>query len=450
MRLAIPVAVKRMIILGLMALLISSCTPSDYSRPPAYELVGQWIDLTLHILQYTPANSPTFAARSLGYIGLTMYESCVPGLPSHLSMARALQGLDSLPLPETSQSYDWALSLNAGQAEILRLVYQQTSDENKYKIDSLEARLMHSLLLSDEQQVQRSVTFGREIARAIYQWSTTDGGHRGYLKNFDKTLVLPTHPGAWQPPWFAQSFSHFPLHPHWGQNRTFVAENSRLPLPVMITYDTTPGSLYHQQFMAVYEQEKNLTIEQKQAAIWWSDDPDDTCTPPGHSYYLAGLVLKQKRPDLITCAETMARLGLALADAFTNCWKWKYHFFSERPNTFITRFIDPEWESFWPDPPFPAFPSGHAIQAGAAATIMEQLYGPDITLTDSLHLRRVRDRLRQVDFVPRSFTSFWQIAQETANSRFYGGIHTPQDNDVGLAQGKIIASNVNKLPWRRD
>lgn len=437
-------------ILGLVALLISTCRPSQNQPPTAQQLVGQWIDLTLHILQYTPANSPTFASRSLGYIGLTMYESVVPGFPDHRSMAGVLADLDSLPTPSSTMTYDWAQALNAGQAEILRLIYAQTSEANKQKIDSLETHLKRSLGTVDAQVLHRSITFGQEVARALFAWSTTDGGHRGYLKNFDKSLVFPSHPGAWQPPLFAQSFSHFPLHPHWGENRTFVVQNNSLPLPQMIAYDTTSGSPYRQQFMEVYEHEKKLTMAEKQAAIWWSDDPDDTCTPPGHSYYLAGMVLKQKQPDLITCAETMARLGLALADAFTNCWKWKYHFFSERPNTFITRCIDANWESFWPDPPFPAFPSGHAIQAGAAAIIMEALYGPNITLVDSLHVKRGKDRLRQVDFVPRTYTSFWQIAEETANSRFYGGIHTRQDNEVGLAQGEIIASHVNALPWRRN
>ena len=61
---------------------------------------------------------------------------------------------------------------------------------------------------------------------------------------------------------------------------------------------------------------------------------------------------------------------MSVADAFVKCWKWKYHFFSERPNTFVPEFIDKKWESFWPDPPFPSFPSGHAIQASAAVTAL--------------------------------------------------------------------------------
>jgi len=141
---------------------------------------------------------------------------------------------------------------------------------------------------------------------------------------------------------------------------------------------------------------------------------------------------------------------MAVADAFIKCWKWKYHFFSERPNTFIPQFIDQEWESFWPDPPFPAFPSGHAIQAAAAAVVLEDLYGQSFTFVDSSHVGRERDELRDVDFRERSFDTFWGVAQETADSRFYGGIHTPQDNNIGLENGRRIARNVNELKWKKD
>jgi membrane-associated phospholipid phosphatase len=142
-------------------------------------------------------------------------------------------------------------------------------------------------------------------------------------------------------------------------------------------------------------------------------------------------------------------VGLTVADAFTDCWKWKYHFFSERPNTYITQFIDPEWESFWPDPPFPAFPSGHAIQAAATATVLTDLFGDNFAFTDSAHVGRPRDELRGVEFRARSFGSFWDFAVETANSRFYGGIHTPQDNQAGQDAGVLIGKNVNGLVWRK-
>lgn len=413
------------------------------------EVATKWADLTLDITKNTPANSPTFASRCFGYIGLTMYESIVHGDEDYQSLAGQLNGLASLPKPEENKNYNWQLSFNAAQAEIIRRIYIQTSDNNKQKIDSLEALLYHSIGQSIEEDAikERSVNYGKAIAQSIFEWSKTDGGHRGYLNNFDKTYTHPTHIGAWKPPLYAQSFSHHPLHPYWGENRTFVAKNGELPNPKMVEYDTSRQSAYHQEFVQVYEKEKALTQAEKEAAIWWSDDPDSTFTPPGHSYYIASLTIQAKQPSLIKCAATYAHVGMASADAFILCWRWKYHFFTERPNTFIPTFMDQEWESFWPDPPFPSFPSGHAIQAAASATVLADLFGNDFQFTDDAHANRHRDELRDTEFKPRSYNSFWEVAQETADSRLYGGIHTPLDNQVGLEEGVKIGKHISGLNW---
>ncbi len=431
-------------------LCLGGCHEKSAPELTQEDVVMEWSKMALYITRYTPANSPTFASRGFGYIGLTMYESVVNGYEPYQSMAGQLNGLGELPKPDTGMRYDWVLSLNAAQAAIIKNIYLQTSDENKTRIDSLESIVYSQFAYgTDRETAERSVAYGKSVAEAIFEWSKTDGGHRGYLKNFDKTAQFPSGPGSWQPPLFGQSFSHYPLHPHWGDNRTFVKENAALPLPERIPYDTVPGSPYYEEFMEVYKKEQELTQQEKEAAIWWGDDPDVTFTPPGHSYYLATMAMEEKRPPLIQCAQVYAQVGMATADAFINCWKWKYHFFSERPNTFIPRYIDPEWQSFWPDPPFPAFPSGHAIQAAAAARVLEANFGGKFHFVDRAHEGRERDEVRDTDFTIREFDSFWEAARETADSRFYGGIHTPWDNTVGLEEGTKIAGNIIALRWKK-
>ena len=431
---------------------LASCRQENEKIPEDFELATAWADLTNYITKNTPANTPTFASRCFGYIGLTMYESVVNGYPEYQSIAPQLSGLGNLPLPQKGVAYNWQLALNAGQAEILRNIYIQTSDKNKAKIDSLGDHFasLFKKIDQDDSIANRSIQYGKKIAQQIFELSKTDGGHRGYLKNFDKKLVFAEKPGCWRPPLYAQSFSHFPLHPHWGKNRTFLAVDSAIAAPEFIPFDTMPGSAYYKQFIQVYEKEKILKQAEKEAAIWWSDDPDVTFTPPGHSYYFGTIAIRKMRPPMIRCAETYARLGMAVADAFRNCWKWKYQFFTERANTYVPQHIDVQWESFWPDPPFPAFPSGHAIQASAAATVLTDLYGDNFAFTDSAHVGRPRDEIRNTDFKARHFNSFWQAAEETAMSRFYGGIHTPQDNARGLEKGKVIGNNVNQLNWKKN
>ncbi|MEM0995387.1 MAG: phosphatase PAP2 family protein [Bacteroidota bacterium] len=430
-------------------MLIASCQKKELVPIADHELATAWADMTLYITKHTPANSPTFASRCLGYIGLTMYECVVHGDTQYHSLVGQLNELNALPKPDASETYDWRIALNAGQASILKNIYIQTADSNKVRIDSLERAILDRLLLEEQTEAltKRSIAYGQAVAERIFEWSKSDGGHRGYLRNFDKSLTFPNLPGGWKPPLYAQSFSHHPLHPHWGKNRTFLSANALLSTPEMIPFDTAASSAYYQQHLAVYEKEKILTQAEKEAAIWWSDDPDETFSPGGHSYYIANGVVKAKQPELIKSAATFARVGISIADAFILCWKWKYYFFSERPNTFVPKFIDETWESFWPDPPFPAFPSGHAVQAGAAAQVLIGLYGNSFQFTDNAHLGRERDELRETDFIPRQFNSFWEVAEETAESRFYGGIHTEQDNNRGLEKGKAIGENVNQLNW---
>ncbi|PCJ98730.1 MAG: phosphoesterase [Flavobacteriaceae bacterium] len=430
-------------------LLCYSCNNSKKETYTEQDVSILWSEMAIYITQYTPANSPTYASRCFGYIGLSQYESIVNGYPTHQSIADQLNGLGDLPKPEHETSYNWLLSLNAAQASIIKKLYNQTSDENKAKIDSLEHAIQVSFSrnMTDEQIINRSIAYGRKISETIYEWAKSDGGHRAYLRNFDKNLMHPDTLGSWKPPLYAQSFSHHPLHPHWGKNRTFLKVNAALPLPDIIPYDSVKGSPYYNEFLKVYNKEQSLTQEEKEAAIWWGDDPDVSFTPPGHSYYLATFAVKKEMPSLIVCTKTYAKVGMAVADAFIECWKWKYHFFTERPNTFIPKFIDEEWVSFWPDPPFPSFPSGHGIQAASAATVLEDAFGAPFSLTDASHIGRGRDEIRDVDFVERSFNSFWEVAQETADSRFYGGIHTQQDNNVGLEEGTKIGQNINHLYW---
>jgi hypothetical protein len=140
---------------------------------------------------------------------------------------------------------------------------------------------------------------------------------------------------------------------------------------------------------------------------------------------------------------------MAVSDAFINCWKAKYKYFAERPSTFVKIFIDKSWEQFWPEPPFPSFYSGHAVQSSAAATVLEDMYGKTYKLVDNSHEGRVDIEKRGVFYKTRTYNTIWESALEAANSRFLGGIHSIQDNEIGLAEGKKIGGNVNALKWSK-
>jgi hypothetical protein len=219
-------------------------------------------------------------------------------------------------------------------------------------------------------------------------------------------------------------------------------------VPEIMPYSTDSSSDYYKTYQDVYVLSKRLTIANLQIAAWWSDDPTETYSPPGHSFNLATIAIRKSKPGLLKAAETYARVGMAVADAFICCFKTKYTYFNERPSTYVKNVIDSNWRPFWPEPPFPAFPSGHSTQASAAAEVLTDLYGDDFAFTDDTHQGAVRFPFAE-PMQSRQYTSFHQSAEETGYSRLLGGIHTPQDNETGLSEGKKIGGNINQLVWRK-
>jgi hypothetical protein len=411
------------------------------------ELPARWADMTLRTIRASWPNSPTYTSRSLGYMGLTMYESIVNGSPVHKSMVGQVNGLDQLPQPEAGAEYNWVFSLNAAQAFMLKSLYPHAPSFDA--IDSLENAVYENELLNSSLEVaERSVFYGKVLAAAIFEWSKTDGGHEGYLHHFDPDYVFPTGPGYWVPPSSGQSASPFPLHPYWGSNRTFVSANGSLPVPEMIPYSTSTSSDYYKLFEEVYNKRMSLSAEDKRIAAWWADDPTQSASPPGHSYNLATIAVTSADASMFDAAETYAKVGMAVADAFICCWKIKYTYHSGRPYPFIVANIDNSYQQFWPEPPFPAFSSGHATQSAAAARAMISVFGNDFALVDNTYESRATD-FQDIAYRSRTFSNIWQTATECAYSRFLGGIHTRHDNETGSDQGKMIGDNVVALSWKK-
>ncbi|GAB3940571.1 hypothetical protein GCM10028805_02570 [Spirosoma harenae] len=435
--------------------------------------------MTVRIMTRAPKNTPTYGSRAIGYIGLTMYETVVQSSPKNRSIVRQLVDTLTLPKVNTKQSYCWELALNAGQAYILKALYEYT-DKTK-PIDSLE-QIIHDqyAVKFSPDVVERSEKYGKAIAAKIYQWSKSDGGHEGYLRNFPTDYVRPTGTGLWVPPVIGQSNTKIPMHPTWGDNRTFSRKNRALPLPKPLEYSTDTTSLYYKSYKEVVDRKIGLTDTERATVMWWGDDPTETCSPPGHSYNLGSIAIRNTNTDLIKAAETYARIGMAVADAFIICWKVKFTFNAERPSSYAQTIIRangrdgkwwPQWLPFFLEPPFPTFYSGHAVQSAATAAVLTELYGTSFSFTDDTHVHRPELKLvtrkelpnnpTQADYAdyfspvtytvkyePRHYKSFWAAAQECAESRLMGGIHTRYDNEVGLAEGTKIGNNINALRWK--
>jgi hypothetical protein len=111
-------------------------------------------------------------------------------------------------------------------------------------------------------------------------------------------------------------------------------------------------------------------------------------------------------------ARIFAATAVASYDAFIACWDAKYAYWGIRPDQYDTTY-----KPLLPTPPFPGYPSGHAVMCG----MMAELYSY---------------------FFPADKQYFVTRAKDGAESRFQAGIHFRTDNEAGLELGKKVSAMV--------
>jgi hypothetical protein len=402
------------------------------------EIATAWYSLQLYLIPNTQGFTPPVASRALGYSGLALYESVVNGMPDYQSLVGVLNEFKAVPKTESGKNYHWILTANAAQATIIKNLYANTSKANLAKIDSLKGVFERKYTNdTDKETALRSIKFGEAIAKAIFDYSKTDGGHEGYDKNFPKDFKPIVGACVWTPTGEQQ----IPLQPFWGKNRPFVKGNADFELPTPPRCEASISSVMYAQALEVYSTGKNLSPEQSTIAKYWSDDAGKTFTPPGHAISITSQIISTEKLRLDKAAEVYCKVGIAAADAFISCWKCKFMHNVLRPVSYIRTTIDRNWTTLLDTPPFPEYTSGHASVSGATAQVLSDLFGFNYHFTDNSHAAR--------GFKPRSFESFYEFADEAALSRLYGGIHYRNSNEQGLKNGKRIGKNVCELKFKR-
>ena len=198
--------------------------------------------------------------------------------------------------------------------------------------------------------------------------------------------------------------------------------------------------------MEVYNVVKDLDEDKLLVARFWDDNPNvsyttghvtyfkQKLTPPGHWMSITSSAIRDSKLNMIEAAETYVMVATAVADGFISCWDAKYSYNSIRPDTYIERYIDADWDPVLQTPPFPEFPSGHSVISAAAATVLTHKFGDAYAFVDSTQMA--------IGLPARQFSSFNEAAVEVGESRIYGGIHFRPACDLGAEQGKEVGNLV--------
>jgi hypothetical protein len=401
---------------------------ADVSR----KVVLTWHKLILELVRHTATYMPPVAARAFAYIGVTAHEALASGNPALRSLAGQLT--DFSPLPDRGKGqFDEPCVLHAAlETAVLELFANTgpTGQRAMQKMGEVMGRTASDGIAEDV--VQRSIAQGKAVAAHILAWASADGVGAIDNMGFPRDYTPGTRPQDWVPTSMIRQ-QQAPLLPDWGRTRPFaIPDMAALDAPAPPDYDEAPESAFFGFAKEVAETGRTLTEEQKLIARFWSDDAMLTSTPAGHWISIVMQIADRDALPVEVISSTLAKLGVAQADAFISCWSTKFKYNLLRPVTYIKRHIDKAWEPLLITPPFPEYTSGHSCQSGAASTVLTAIFGPEFAFDDATH---------EDEGLPiRSFPSFAAAAEEAAMSRLYGGIHFRFGNEAGLAQGRAVGA----------
>lgn len=410
--------------------------PLNADREPS-DVASAWFEQLYDVVK-AEKTAPPPASRIYALAAVALYEAVVPGSESRRSLAGQLAGLDTVPAP-FGGSHHWPTAANAALAEAIRGLYPTASPASLSAIEALEQQLAAQMQTQAPEPVRaRSAAYGKAVAAAILDWADSDGSAAACA--YTPAAVA----GAWRatPP----SFTPNPAFPCWGKLRPMVlASAAECAAPGHPAFSVDPASAFRAAALEVYEAGLALTDEQKTIADYWADGAGATGTPPGHWIAIVSQLARSDDLSLAAAAEAYARVGIAVHDAFIQCWATKYATNLQRPVSYINDHVDAAWLPYIVTPAFPTYTSGHSTQSGAATRVLTDLFGVR-SFTDTTHA----DHGLVPPQAPRSFASFEAAGAEAAVSRLYGGIHYAFDNDDGLVAGKCIGDAiVDRVEFRR-
>lgn len=391
---------------------------------------------------------PIIASRNYTYSAIAAYE--VVALFDHrfTSLAGPIKHLDPLPVMDTANvNYPYAALL--AYCKVGQAVTFPEGSMKKYveQLDSMAAAGGMSVSVQEA-----SKNLADKVAAHILTWSKKD--HYLQTRTAERYQIKLSDESRWQPtpPAYQQA-----LEPHWNEIRPMVMDSaSQFMPPRPPAYNMVDkNSPFYKEVLAVKNAGDSLTDEQKHIAEFWDDLGNRSVveghvmftakkfTPTGHWMNIVGIAAKQSKVDFSTTVYAYAKTGIAMFDAFIQCWDEKFRSNVLRPETAINKHIDPEWRPYLQTPPFPEYTCGHSTVSASAAEALTSVFGDNFAYTDTSEL--------EFGIKNRSFASFRAAAIENNWARFYGGIHYHHSCIVSTEHGKKVGNwVVARIPAKKE
>ena len=439
------------LILTLLLLSVFSCKKSEQPSPSTLEVssaskapkktevsadvVYQWYKFMANLqLNVNPQPNPIVASRAFAYIGVGLFEAVQPGIKGGSSFSPKLYEMPAMPKPDMSQDYSWHESANAALASLFKQFAPNLSNADKASIDAKELAVYNQLKLTTPEDIlNRSQAFGRSIATAIFNWSTTDNftlSSEGYTPLNEPWAWVPT------PPNFPA-----PLAANLQYSRPFLrySLDATAP-PIPVPFSTTTNAPFYNAAKEVHDLGGSLTATaaNKATANWWADAGGvGTGLPaPYHLMSIVTGVLESHQAGLWKAAEVYAKTGIAIKDGPIITFRAKFQYNLLRPVTYIQRHISPNWLSHLVNPPYPDYTSGLVSNYGPLIQVLINEFG-DVAYTDNVYAWK--------GLPARPFASLSLMRHEAAISRVYAGIHYRFTQLVTINMGIELGNEIDKI-----
>ena len=421
---------------ALSAILLASCSHKSGSLPPDADILHANEDELTHVIIYD-VFTPPVASRIYGYTNLASYEAMKYADPKYNSITAQLKGFGPMPAPEAGKKYNFTLAATKAFFTVAHKVTFSVDTLKRYE-DKVYGMYKDAL---DDSTYANSMDLGEKIGKTVLKRANVD--------DYPQTRGKPKYigfktPGKWRPtpPDYMDGVEFC-----WGDMHVLLIDSSSIfmpPPPPAYSDDTT--SAFYRAAKEVYQKNKHLTPEEKTIATYWDDNPfvvvhnghmmfaDKKITPGGHWIGITTIACKQTHADAVKTAQAYALTSIALFESFITCWEVKYKYSYARPVTNIEEKVDHNWLPLLQTPPFPEYTAGHSTISGASAAVLTHLFGDNFAFQDTSDLAYIG--------LQRHFDSFFKAADETAMSRFYGGIHYLNSSVAGAKQGKQIGNYI--------
>lgn len=406
------------------------------ARPAAADEVTRWSELASQMALNTGLadNNPLFQSRILAMMHTAMHDAVN-------AVDRRYASYSSLALTSPGASPEAAVAAAARTVladQFARLV--------PFGFPAQQAEIFAAYTtalgtIPNGTAKTLGITTGEEAAARILALRAGDGAYE--LPLVDPNYLQGTAPGQYR---FTAPFT-FAFSPKWGTVPPFALPDVRRLRP------NSPYPITSKRYADDFEEVKRLggdgvttpsarTEDQTQIALFWLES-----SPVGWNR-IARTASETASNNLWENARLFALLNMALADGYIATFAAKYQHNFWRPVTAIQEaetdgnpatVADRNWNPLAVTPPIPDHDSGHSVQGGAAAEVLERFFGDSRfsfrTCSTSL---AEGSRCQDPSPVFRSFRSFSDAADENGVSRIYVGYHFRYAVTEGIQHGRRI------------